>query len=123
MRRLRRQRPEVPLHVVIAQVVVGAALLRMDEVGELRRVADEKDRGIVADHVVVAVLGVELERKTARVTSGVGRAQLTGDCREARKRLGPLAFLEQDGLRELRNVFGGLEEAMCTAALRAVSYT
>src|SRR5450759_4232456 len=84
MRRLRRQSPEVPLHVVIAKVVVGTALLRVDEVGELRGVANEKDGSVVADHVVIAVLGVELERKYAWVTSSAGGAQLAGDCREAR---------------------------------------
>ncbi len=35
VRGLGRQRPEVPLHVVVAQAVVGAALLRADEVLEL----------------------------------------------------------------------------------------
>jgi hypothetical protein len=49
VRRLRRQGPEVPLHVVVAQVVVRAALLRANEVLELQRVADEEDRGVVPD--------------------------------------------------------------------------
>ncbi|SKX64308.1 Uncharacterised protein [Mycobacteroides abscessus subsp. abscessus] len=55
MRRLRRQRPEVPLHVVVAKVVVGAAFLRPDEVLELQRILDEEDRRVVADHVVDAL--------------------------------------------------------------------
>ena len=55
VRRLRRQRPEVPLHVVVAKVVVGAAFLRPDEVLELQRILDEEDRRVVADHVVDAL--------------------------------------------------------------------
>jgi hypothetical protein len=42
VRRLRRQRPEVPLHVVVAQVVVLHALLGADEVLELHRVRMKK---------------------------------------------------------------------------------
>jgi hypothetical protein len=37
------------LHVVVAQVRVGAALLAVNEVLELLRVADEEHRGVVAD--------------------------------------------------------------------------
>jgi len=59
MCRLRRQRPKV-LHVVIAQVAVGAELLPADEIAKLQRIAQEKHRGVVADDVVVALGGVEL---------------------------------------------------------------
>ena len=75
VRRLGRQRPEVPLHVVVAQVVVGAALLAADEVLELHRVADEEHRGVVADDVEVALGGVELQRRNR-----AGRARCRG-CR------------------------------------------
>jgi hypothetical protein len=66
VRRLRRQRPEVPLHVAVPQVGVGAPLLRVDEVLELLRVADEEDRRVVPDDVVIALPRVELERDAAR---------------------------------------------------------
>ncbi len=66
-----------------AQVGRGVALLGADEVGELERVADEEDRGVVADEVPVAFLGVELEREAAHVALGVGRALLAGDGGEA----------------------------------------
>ena len=82
--------------------VSGQALLGVDEVLELRRVADEEDRRVVADQVVVALLGVELQREAARVADGVGEALLAGHGREAREHRRALAGLEQAGLRELR---------------------
>ena len=51
----------------------------MDEVRELDGVADEEHRGVVADEVVVALGGVELQREAARVAPGVGGALLAGD--------------------------------------------
>ncbi len=65
--RLRRQRPEVPLHVVVPQVVVGPAFLGVDEVLELLRVAHEEDGRVVADHVVVTLLCIELDGEAPRV--------------------------------------------------------
>ena len=86
---LGRECPEVPLHVVVAQAVVGAALLAADEVLELHRVLDEEDRRVVADHVVVALGRIELQREPPRVAPRVGAAALTGDGREAREHVGP----------------------------------
>ena len=116
---LGRQRPEVPLHVVGAQAGVGQALLGVDEVLELRRVADEEDRRVVADHVAVALLGVELQREAARVADGVREALLAGDGREARehRRCACRPAERNVGLRELRDVVGHLEEAVRAAAL------
>ena len=98
VRRLRGQGPEVPLHVVVAQVVVGAPLLRADEVLELQRVADEEHRGVVPDHVVVALGGVELQREAARVAPGVGAAPLAGHGGEPDQRVRAGAGLEHRGL-------------------------
>src|ERR1039457_6331730 len=78
VRRFRRQGPEVPLHVVVAQVVVRAAFLGADEVLELHRVAQEEHRGVVPDHVVVALGRVELDREASGVPPGVGAAPLPG---------------------------------------------
>jgi len=64
---------------MVAQIVVRAALLRADEVLEFHRVADEEHRRVVPDHVVVALAGVELQRKTARVTPCIGAAALARD--------------------------------------------
>ncbi len=118
MRGLGVEGPEVPLHVVVAQAVSAAALLRADEVRELHRVADEEDRGVVADEIVVALIGVELQRESARVAPRVGRALLAGDGREAREHLGLLAGLEQPRLRVGGDVSGRLEDAEGTGALR-----
>ena len=76
---LRGQCPEVPLHVMVAQVAVGAALLGTDEVLELHRIADEEYRRVVPDHVVVALACVELQREPPRIAPRVGAAALARD--------------------------------------------
>jgi hypothetical protein len=85
---------------------------------ELHGVADEEDGRVVADEVVVALAGVELQREPARVADRVGRALLTGDGGEAQQRLGAGTGLEQRRLGELGDVVGDLEEAERAAALR-----
>ena len=95
----------------------AAALLAADEVRELHRVADEEDRGVVADQVVVALGRVELQREAARVAPGVGAALLAGDGGEAGEHLGLDAGLEQRGLGVRRDVLGGLEHAERARAL------
>ncbi len=79
----RRQRPEIPHGGGRAQVGPGMALLGVDEVGEFQRVADEEHRGVVADQVPVAFLGVELDREAAHVAFGIRRAAFGGDGGEA----------------------------------------
>jgi hypothetical protein len=54
-------------------------LLCVDEVGELGGVTNKKDRGIVEHPVKVAVIRLELDGETTRVTGGVGRARLATD--------------------------------------------
>ncbi len=117
VRRLRVEAPEVPLHVVVAQAVAAATLLRADEVRELHGVADEEDRGVVADEVVVALVGVELQREATRVAPGVGGALLAGHGGEAGQHLGLHARLEQPGLGVRRDVLGRLELTEGTRAL------
>src|SRR5882724_2654600 len=116
--RLRRERPEVPLHVVAAQARVGHALLRVDEVLELGRVADEEDWCVVADEVVVALLRVEFQGEAARVAVGIAVALLAGHRGEAGEHGGALAHLvEESGLGPRRNVRRHLEVAERAAAL------
>ena len=115
---LRRERPEVPLHVVRANARVRQPLLRVDEVGELDRVADEEHGRVVADEVVVPLFGVELEREATRVAHRVGTAELAGDGRDAREHRRALADMGQEGrARPLRHVLGHLEEAVRPGAL------
>ncbi len=117
MGRLRRQGPEVPLHVVAAQTRVRQALLRADEVLELHRVLDEENGRVVAHQVVVAQLGVELQREPARVALGV-RATLFGrDRGEPGQHLGALARLQEVRLGVRADVGGDDELSERSAAL------
>ena len=118
MQRFGGQRPEVPHQRLVAQPAAGVALLGVDEVAELDRVADEEDGGVVADQVVVPLLGVELQREAARVAPGVRGALLTGDGREPQERLRPLADLaEEVRLAPLACVTGHLEVTVRGGAL------
>ena len=65
--------------LLCAQSGVRQALLRVDEVGELAWVADEEHRGVVADQIEVALVGVELQRESPWVAHRVGIALLAGD--------------------------------------------
>ncbi len=104
---------EVP-HVV-RLLVVGerVGLLRVDEVGELERVTDEEDGGVVAGQVVVAVLGVELQGEAPGVPDGIGRSASPGHRGEAQEGLGLLAHLgEESGPGPLGDVAGDDEGAV-----------
>ena len=57
-------------------------LLCVNEVGELGRVTDEEDGGVVEDPIPVTFIGSELDGEAAGVASGVGRARFTTDGRE-----------------------------------------
>lgn len=114
---LGRERPEVPLHVVVAEVRARQALLRADEVGELDPVADEEDGRVVADEVVVALVRVELQREAAGVAPRVGAALLAGDGGEAREHLDLGAGLEEGGARVGAHVARDAEGAERPAAL------
>ena len=96
VQRLGQVGPEVPVVLGVAQVGARVTLDGVVEVGELQRVAEEEDRGVVADDVPVALLGVELHGEAADVALGVGRAALAGDGREAGEHLGLLADLAED---------------------------
>ena len=116
---LRRQRPEVPLHVVRPQACVGHALLRADEVLELDRVAHEERRRVVANEVVVPLVGVELEREATWVADRVRAPELARDLREAREHRRALPNLGQEArVRPLAHVLRDLEEPVRAAALR-----
>src|SRR5271168_471257 len=65
MQRLGRKRPEIPHAVGVAQVCLRMPLLGVDEIWKLYRIADEKNWRVVANEIVVAFLGVELECEAA----------------------------------------------------------
>ena len=95
VRSFRRMGEEVPRIVGFLPVAVRIGLLRVDEVRELQRVADEEHRRVVAGEVPIAVFRVELDGEAARVAHGIGRAPGAGEGGEPREDLGALA-----GLRE-----------------------
>ncbi len=70
------QRSEIPERVVsglgLRDLPVRVRLGRVDDVGELDAVLDEKHRHVVADQVEGALVGVELYREPARVPRRVG---------------------------------------------------
>ncbi len=93
----------------------------MNEVRELHGVAHEEDRRVVADHVVVALFGVELEGEAAHVAVRVRVALFGGHLREAREHGRALANLvEEGGTGPLFDVSGHLEVAEGAAALDVV---
>ena len=118
MSALRREGPEVPLHRRVTKTRIGKALLRVNEVGELHGIAEEEDRSVVANDVVVALFRVELEGETAHVTPRIGRAELTGNGREAGEHRGLLTLLEKLRLCVLGNILGHTEFAESARALR-----
>ncbi len=90
----------------------------MDEVLELAGVADEEHRSVVTHQVEVALLGVKLERETARVTIGIRTAHLACDGGEAREHWRALADAGQEArLRPRGDVLGHLEEPVGAASL------
>src|SRR5690606_27589947 len=110
--------PEVPVVVGAAHVGARIALDCVVEVGKLQRVAEEEHRRVVADHVPVALLGVELQSKTADVALRIRRAPLTGNGGEAGEQGSALAYPgEQRGLGVLADVMGDDELAESARAL------
>ena len=116
--RLRGERQEVPEHVRVLEVRRRVPLLGVDEVGELQRVADKENGGVVANHVVVALLSVELEGEPAWVSFRVRRAPLPADLGEAREHVGLLAHPGQEfRAGVLAYVAYHLEVPVCPGAL------
>ena len=97
MQCLGQEGPEVPVVRCAAHAGAWVALDGVVEVGELQRVAQEEDGGVVAHEVPVALFGVELHGKAADIALGIGSAALTGHGGEAHEALGLLAHLAEDG--------------------------
>ena len=76
---------------------------------ELHRVTHKEHRGVVADHVEVAFVGVELQRESTHITPGVRAAELTGNCGESGQHRGFAPLLQEGCLGVLRDVSGNLE--------------
>lgn len=89
-------RPEVEGRVWILQVVDWVSLLGVDEVWELDWVLDEENWGVVADHIVVTLLGVMLDGKTTWVTVAIVSTTLSSHSGETEENWGLLANLVQE---------------------------
>ncbi len=88
----------------------------MDEVLELRWIAHEEDGCVVADQVVIALLGVELDSEASRIPNSVGVALLTRYRREANEHRSALANSIEEGCPgPLRDVGSQLKEAQSAA--------
>lgn len=118
VQRLWTQGQKVPEHVSIAQIALWMSLLRVDEIGEFDGVTHEKDRSVVTDHVIVALLRVELDGKTARITSRIGTSLFSANGRKSRKNRSSLSNLVQEGgLGVASHVVGHFKVAVSTGAL------
>lgn len=117
MCRFGRKGPEIPLHVYRSEAGVWRALLRVNEVRELHRVAHKEHRGVVSDHVENAVLGVELQCKAADVAPRVRGAKLAGNGGETSHHAGLCTRLKELRLCVLADVAGYLELAEGALAL------
>mmetsp|Transcript_137763 Transcript_137763/g.194883 ORF Transcript_137763/g.194883 Transcript_137763/m.194883 type:complete len:292 (-) Transcript_137763:39-914(-) len=118
MSRFGGKRQEVPEHVGILQVGLGVSLLGVDEIGELLGVSDEEDGGVVAGHIPVAFLSVELDGETSGISLSIGRTLLTTDGGESGEDGGSLSNLIQEfGLGVLGDVMSDLEVTVSTSTL------
>jgi len=89
--------PEVELHVRIVSSLLGARLLRVDEVRELDGVLDEEHGGVIAHNIVVAFCGVDLESEASWVSVAVVGASHTGNGGESQEAGRLLANLVKEG--------------------------
>ena len=74
-------------------------LERVNDVGELDRIADEEHREVIADQIPVAILGIELDRKASRIAGDFRRVAAADDGREADRQRGLLARLLENFAR------------------------
>jgi len=107
-----------PEHVGILQMRLRIALLGMNKVGELGRVAKEEDGGIIEYPVEIAFISTNFDGKAARITGSVCRARLATNRGETNSGAGPVAdFLEEGGTGEVRNVVCHFKVAMRAGTL------
>jgi hypothetical protein len=75
--RLRDEAEKVPERVGVLHVRLWIALLGVDEVGELQRVAHEEHGRVVAHQIPITFLRVELEREAAGIPGGIRESGFT----------------------------------------------
>jgi hypothetical protein len=52
----------------------------MEEIGEFDWIIDEEHRSVVANHIIISLLGVELDGKSTRVSDSISGTSLTSYC-------------------------------------------
>ena len=105
-------------HSSILKIGLRIPLLGMDEYGELGRIPEEKDWGVIEHPIVVPLLGIKLDRKSPRISCRVGRSFFSTDRREPREAPCLLADAVEHVHRcEVADIIGYLELAECTGAL------
>ena len=75
--------PEVPCHLSGLYASLRVSLLGMDEIWELDWISDEEDWSVVADHIVVSLLGVELDGESSGISLAVVSTTLASNGGEA----------------------------------------
>ena len=94
------------------------ALLGMNKVGKLGRVAKEEYGSVVEYPVEIAFVSTNLYGKTTRITSSVCRARLATNRGETNSSAGSVANLfEKGGTSEVRNVVRHFKVPVCASTL------
>ena len=107
--------PEIEDHVWISQVSGWVSLLGVKEVWELNWVIDEEDWSIVSNHIIISLLGVELDGKASWVSDGISGSSLASDGGESEEEWGLLANLVKEGsLGEHGHILSNLEDSVGT---------
>ena len=73
VQRFRRERPEIPHHRWRFQVRFRIALLCVDEIAELQRIANEENGRVISHHIPIAFFCVKLQGKPAWVACRIRR--------------------------------------------------
>jgi hypothetical protein len=93
--------------------------LGTDDIGALDGIATEEDGEVQANDIVVALLGVELDGESTRVTGLVGELTAESDSGETHEDGSLLANSGQEvGLGQIRNILGHLEVTEGTTTAR-----
>src|SRR5690554_5011183 len=74
-------------------VTVWVGLLAMDKIWKFDSITDKERRRIVAHQIPISVFGIELHRKSTRVTLGIGSTTRASDRGEAGEQVRALAYL------------------------------
>ena len=110
--------PEIKDHVWICQVGGWVSLLAVDKVREFNRIIDEEHWGVVTDHIIVALLGVELDGESSWISLSVRGASLACDSRKSEEKRGLLThFVEEVCSGVFGDIISNLKDTVSSRAL------